>query len=200
MSNEGKEVIIPQPKIKQVTIKIEGVTPLLMEKMDPRVAEVYDKKKSKKLYEEDTRSEREKVDDKIHYTADGNIGYPTAGFLRGMLNVAPRINGKSKPPHKTEINQGVSFLDNITPIEYKKQDVAEHIGFTKGSNSSPRLILRPQFNGWSTTLRISYNEDIFSLEQLINLINWAGFHCGIGGFRKNCSGSFGQYRVATNGN
>ena len=193
-----KQVTIPEPKIKYVNIKIQGVTPLLQEKMDPRVAELYDKKKAKKLYDEDTRSEEEKVGDKIHYTPDGNIGYPSAGILRGMLDVAPRINGPRAAPFKTEIRQAVGFLEDVIPLDYEKQDTATHIGITSGRTRAPRLIIRPQFHNWSATLKICYNEDIISLEQLINLINWAGFHCGLGGFRRSCNGNFGQYKVVSN--
>ena len=192
------EVTIPQPKIETVEISIEGVTPLLMEKMDPRVAEIYDKKKSKQVYEEDNRSEEEKVLDKIHYTPDGNIGFPSSGFLQGMLDVAPRINGAKNAPYKTEIKQAVGFLDDVVPIDFKKQDIHTTVGKTSGRTAAPRLIIRPQFYGWKCKLRISYNSEIISLEQLINLINWAGFHCGLGGFRRNRSGTFGQYKVSSN--
>jgi len=79
LNNMAKDVAIPKLNLNTLVVTVEG-DKLLMEKMDPNVAKVYDKKKSKQLYKEDTRSEREKVDDKIHYTADGNVGFPSSGF------------------------------------------------------------------------------------------------------------------------
>lgn len=197
MVKKSNAVQIPAPKTETIEIKIKGTTPLLMEKMDTKVAEVYDKKKAKQLYKEDTRSEYEKVEDKIHYTEDGNVGFPSAGFLNGMLDVAPRINGKQKFPAKIDIKQGIRFTEEIVPIDFEEKKVHKAVGRTSGrGKGSPRLIVRPQFNGWSARLRLTYNKEIFSLEQVINLINWAGINCGIGGWRPSCSGTFGTYTVS----
>ncbi len=198
MVEKNKVLAIPALKIREVVFKVKGDSPLLQEKMDSSVAERYDKKKSKKLYKEDSRSEEDKVMDKIHYTSEGNIGYPTSGFLGGMLDVAPRINGKNFP-NKIDIKQGIRFVDEIVPIDFEKQDVHEAIGRTSGMSKAPRLIMRPQFHNWSADLRIVYNEDIFSLEQVANLLNWAGFNCGLGGWRPSCTGIFGRYHIASKG-
>jgi hypothetical protein len=198
LNNMAKDVAIPKLNLNTLVVTVEG-DKLLMEKMDPNVAKVYDKKKSKQLYKEDTRSEREKVDDKIHYTADGNVGFPSSGFLNGMLDVAPRINGAKNFPNKIDIKQGIRFLDSIVPINFEKQEILEGIGVSSGQTGAPRLIVRPVFYNWSADLRIQYNTDIFSADQVVNLINWAGFNCGIGGWRPSCSGTFGVYKVKTNG-
>ena len=46
-----------------------------------------------------------------------------------------------------------------------------------------------------TVLKIRFNAAAISPEQIINLLNWAGFHCGIGGWRHERGGTFGQYHV-----
>ena len=35
-------------------------------------------------------------------------------------------------------------------------------------------------------------------EQIINVLNWAGFHIGVGGFRKEKTGNFGSFEVDLN--
>ena len=73
--------------------------------------------------------------------------------------------------------------------------VNKEIGRQSGKNRAPRKILRPQFNGWSAILKIKYDVDMISLEQLVDLVNKTGSRRGLGGFRPECSGTFGQYEV-----
>jgi len=192
MSKKNEDVKLHRLKKKRMQVKIKGVTPLLMEKMDPTVAERYDKKKSHQTVKEDTRSEEEKLKDKIHYTEDGNIGFPAAGFKQGMVEVAPYLD-----MYKKHVRGSVRVLGNIIPIDFEKQTVNTAIGKTSGRNQSPRLIKRPEFRGWSCTLDIIYNADVLSAEQIVNLLNWAGFQQGLGGWRPECEGTYGQYEVET---
>lgn len=191
MAKKGKNAVgVHKLDKKRIQVPVQGVTPLLMEKMDPRVAKTYDKKKSHKTVKEDTRSEKEKVQDKIHHTEDGNIGFPAAGFKQGMVEVAPNLD-----LYKKTVRGSVRVVGNIIPIDYEEQTVNEAIGKTAGRSQSPRLILRPEFRNWKCTLEIMYDAGSISAEQIVNLLNHAGFHMGLGGWRPQCDGSYGQYEV-----
>jgi len=60
---------------------------------------------------------------------------------------------------------------------------------------SPRKIMRNAFYDWSVDLEIQYNQNNLSAEQIVNVLNWAGFHIGVGGFRKERTGNFGAFTV-----
>lgn len=185
-----EEVFMMQPKIKTIKIRVRGLSPLLMEKMDENIGKIYDKKKSKQVYEEDTRSEKEKTKDKIHHTKSGNVGFPAAGFHKGMIECAPYLN-----MYKKNVRETVTFIDDIIPIDFKKQDIHETWGRSSGRNAAPRYIVRPQFNDWYADLNIRFNESAISVEQIVNLLKWSGFQCGVGGWRPQKGGTFGQYTV-----
>ena len=87
------------------------------------------------------------------------------------------------------------MVEDIIPIKYKKEMKDVRWGKTSGMTKAPRKIIRPKFIDWSCKLELTYNSEVISAEQVINLLNWAGFHMGIGGFRPQCSGIFGQYEV-----
>ena len=55
--------------------------------------------------------------------------------------------------------------------------------------------MRNAFEDWSVELIIQYNKQNLSAEQIINVLNWAGFHIGVGGFRKEKTGNFGSFHV-----
>ena len=57
---------------------------------------------------------------------------------------------------------------------------------------SPVLVHLNRFSGWSATFTIQYTENAFSIEQIVNIINLAGFGNGIGSGR---SSGYGRYHV-----
>jgi len=188
-----KKVELQALKKEKISVEIIGVTPLLMEKMDMDVVERYNLKKGKKMSKKDDVLEEEKYEYKKHKTKDGKIGFPSIAFLKGMVEVAPYIDGMDKK----KVRGSVRVLGDIIPINYKKEYKDVKWGRTSGITKSPRKIIRPMFEDWSCKLDIVYNSANISAEQVINLLNWAGFQIGIGGFRPEKSGNFGQYEVKT---
>jgi len=184
-------VQLQQLKKAKIVVDIIGVTPLLMEKMDMDVVERYNLKKAKKLSHKDDVLEEDKYDSKKHFTDDGQVGFPVTGFLKGMVEVAPYLDGLDKKL----VRGSVRLLGDIIPIKFKKEVKDVKWGKTSGISKAPRKIIRPKFIDWSCKLEIVYNSTNISAEQIVNLLKWAGFQIGIGGFRPACSGTFGQYEV-----
>ena len=191
MTTNQTKIQLQELKKEKITINIVGLTPLLMEKMDMDVVERYNLKKGKKLSNKDDKLEEEKYEAKKHFTDDGKIGFPSTGFLKGMVEVAPYIDGLDKK----KVRGSVRILGDIIPIKYEKELKDVKWGKTSGISKAPRKILRPKFVNWSCKLEVVYNSTNISPEQIFNLVNWAGFQMGVGGFRPEHSGTFGQYEV-----
>lgn len=187
----SKSVQLQELNKEKITVEIVGLTPLLMEKMDMNVVERYNLKKGKKMSDKDDKLEEEKYDAKKHFTDDGKIGFPSMGFLKGMVEVAPYIDGMDKK----RVRGSIRIMEDIIPITFSAESKDVKWGKTSGISKSPRKIIRPKFTNWKCKLCVVYNSTNISAEQVINLINWAGFQMGIGGFRPEHSGTFGQYEV-----
>jgi hypothetical protein len=56
---------------------------------------------------------------------------------------------------------------------------------------------RPEFPAWSAVLKVRLNRRSMTLEQLVHLINQAGFSVGVGEWRPEKDGSYGMFHVAT---
>jgi hypothetical protein len=193
MAQKKEVVTIQALNKKTMIVKIKGTTPLLMEKMDIAIAETIDKKKSKQNVIKDDRAEVDKVKDKIHYTEDGNIGFPAIAFHKAMIEVAPYLDGLDKKL----VRGSIRVNGGVIPINFKSQTTNKTWGKSSGITKAPRLIIRPEFRDWNCELSITYNETNISKEHIVNLLNWAGFQCGIGSYRPACSGSYGQFEVVT---
>jgi hypothetical protein len=181
-------------KIGIIKVKAVGITPYLPEPMDMAVLEVYNKKKSNQIYEKDIIPEEEKVKEKCYYTKDGKIGIPVRAFYKAMIQASGYIFARDKGGMRN-IKEGVSLIGDIIPLKFSSKEVVTHWGRNSGQSKSPRKIMRNQFNNWSCELEIQYNENQLSAEQIINILNWAGFHIGVGGFRKEKTGTYGSFSV-----
>lgn len=84
----------------------------------------------------------------------------------------------------------VGQKDNLIPITFTEYHLDEKLMSPK--KGAPVLVKLNRFSGWRATFQISYLENVYSLEQIINIINLAGFGLGIGSGR---SSDYGRYHV-----
>ena len=194
MAKELKIEIKPLA-LKKLKVKIVGMTPYLPEPMDMAVLERYDSKKANKTYTKDDVSESDKVKEKYYFCDDGKTkGIPARAFYKSIIRASTYFFDKSDGGMRN-IKEGITILGNILPLKYKKERVVTHWGRTSGQSKAPRKIMRNQFEEWSCELEIQFNSAWLSAEQIINILNWAGFHIGVGGFRKECTGNYGCFSV-----
>lgn len=190
-----KETVNFKPlELGTLKIKVVGDSPYLPEPMDMQVLERYNQIKSKQNYKKDDISEEEKVKAKFYIDENGKNGIPTRAFYNSMIRGSSYLFD-IKQGGMRNIREGVTIMGDIVPLNFKKQSVVTHWGRTSGMKGSPRKIMRNAFHNWSVELNVQYNKNNLSAEQIINVLNWAGFHIGVGGFRKEKTGNFGQYHV-----
>lgn len=193
MAKEEKVNIRPL-KIGKLKIKVIGRSPYMPEPMDLAVLERYDKKKSKQNYTKDDISEEDKAKEKYYYTADGKKGIPSRAFYNAMIRASSYLFDR-KDGGMRNVKEGVNVLGDIIPLDYKKEIQVEHWGRMSGMTKAPRKIIRNSFEEWSCELDLEYNQEQLSPEHIINILNWAGFHIGVGAFRKEKTGNYGSFYV-----
>lgn len=187
-----KKVSLKPLNWKYAEIHVQGVTDLMMERDDGTCAKYYDAVKAGKVVKKDTRMEKQKVEGKIHHTEDGKkVAYPSGGFSTGMRKVAYSLSKNMS----MRVKESVRFLEPMVPIKYTEMVIANHGGKRE---RVPCIILRPMFKNWFAILKIKYDADLISLEQIVNLINRAGVRRGLGAFRPEKGGEYGQYEVIPN--
>ena len=193
--NKVKEgVRIPELKIGEATINIVGTSPLIVHRFGEKAIKMIADKQGKKSKERPARNPEEEMDDALYKFADGvRTGFPAVGFKAAM------IRGGSILGYVMKELQQVLF---VVPDE---GDLVEIIGDYEMRTDMVRIGMgtsdiryRPEYKSWRATLKIRYNEAIVSQEQVAQLINAAGFGCGIGEWRpeKSKTGCFGTWMLA----
>lgn len=92
--------------------------------------------------------------------------------------------------YSTKWDASVNVVGNIFPISFSEHYIDEKLFSPK--KGSPVLAYLNRFTGWKCTFTVSYIDNVFSAEQIINIINSAGFSIGIGSGRNS---GLGRYHV-----
>lgn len=126
-------------------------------------------------------------------------GFPATAFKQAAIMAASR-NGLDMKG--TQIRASF-FIDGEGPdqlIEIKGcvPHIREDMVRVGGMSKTADIRHRAQFDDWYADLRIHYNAGgVVSLEQIVNLLNLAGFCGGVGEWRPERNGSYGTFRVET---
>lgn len=73
----------------------------------------------------------------------------------------------------------------------------EDIVILSGVGRTPDLRYRGEFKNWYCDLKVSYDRDgVYSLNDIVNMINAGGRYNGVGEYRPEKDGQFGMFHVA----
>lgn len=191
---EVTEITLDPINLKVLEVDIVGKTPLLMDK--------FPEEEKQKILEKQTgqaqgnkkmiRDTKKEVEEAIHKTSKGKIGFPAFGFKAGMMESTSFVGDKMFS--KKLVSGAVKILnvdDGLVLIKWKKRDVLKH-------SIECNTKFSPQFHDWSTKLRLEYDANNIAAKDIVTLINYAGFYIGIGAWRpkaKGGSGEYGMYEV-----
>lgn len=190
--------------LNTIKIAIEGVSPLIMSRFDEKSKQQIDeigkadtglKQGGKKKH---IVAPEEQYHNSIYHLSDGKkCGMPAVAFKAAMVTAAYRAYGKAQTVMRSAFH--VMADDPETGLvevhgKHRMREDMVRVG-TINKVAAPRY--RAEFPSWSAVLTITYLADVVSEEDLVGLVNTAGFTCGVGEWRpeKSNSGSFGLFRV-----
>lgn len=209
MSKTNIEIELKPIQIKEAVITIKGKTPLIVNNFSEKSRQQIIDAQMKKPKEKTVRNPIEdfmrasywltKMPDnftKEHFEEalqnGAEFGFPAKGIKASIVSGAYR-NGMTKD----KVSLYGAFL---IPEEYVKinfEDVEMREDYVRIAHGGTDVRFRPQFNNWTMTFTIQYNENTYSLDQIINFINLGGFSCGLGEMRTEKGGNFGSYEVVS---
>jgi len=193
---EKEEKINVQP-IKTGIIKIKiGSIPgstLITHRLTKEVVEKFMMREEGKTKQKEIRDYDAEYKDCFYYTEDKKYGFPASGFMGALLDACIALGIP-----KTQIKRSVRILGDIYELKYKKLNHRIDNPKRGGRNSTPDTRHRPEFIDWECELVIQYDTNQITPDQIINLINQAGFSTGIGDWRPGApksSGIHGMFKV-----
>lgn len=195
-------------KTKIVKLEIVGDSDLVLNKMNDTVKRQLSDKRKGKAKELEEPNIWEGITTAIHWhnSLPTDMEYSEEGLQELLTNNAPCIscfglkksfgeavvrNEIDKYKTKFDANVNVVGRNNLAPIKFAQHHIDEKLMSPK--KGSPVLVYLNRFEGWSAEIEIQYLENVYSLEQIINIVNLAGFGIGIGSGRTS---GYGRYHVS----
>lgn len=193
---KSETVKIPPIKKKILTLRIVGVTPLITHKWSEKARkELRDKHAGKKTKDRQPRNPEKEGHDATYFTDDGEYGLPAMAIKTAMLTAAHKDLGVPK----TVVCKGVFLEVNdsgmILPIEGDEPIIQEDT--VRVSNGQPDLRYRPYFYKWRVVVSFLIDESWLNVQDILNLIERAGFGVGICEWRPEKGGEFGRFKIDT---
>lgn len=189
-----KIISLPEIKIKQSTFKIIGITPLIVNRFSEKAQQmILEKQKHEAKRPREAKNPEEQYKQSLYFFGDGKrTGFPAVGFKAAMTRAGKQIG---LPMTDTRGKFHVIGDENdLVEIKGKHNMRSDMVRLATGVAD---VRFRGEYKNWSADLTISYNSSVISEEQLAQLLNMAGFSCGIGEWRpeKSNSGSYGLFKI-----
>lgn len=196
-------------KVKHARIAIEGDTDLVLNKMNARNERVLTAEDRKKVREQPNRWED--IITAIHWrdplpctdTYKQCDGEMMAELLKSNAPCISAFGLKKsfcQAVVRNEIDKYATKIDNATnviaprgliPVTFATWSAEDKLMSPK--RGAPINVVLNIFSGWRAEFDINYTDHVYSFDQILNIINLAGFGLGIGSGR---SSGYGRYHIA----
>lgn len=198
---ESTTVQISPPNIKTACFSIQGTSPLVIHRFDVKVMREFGEKiesgtkpKGKRKFEP---RKKEEIYEAAKYIGETNgqrwEGFNASSVRCALISACRLVNFKM-----TLAKLSLFVLEDGRDIYYPAFPLVRIIGDPTMNESIGRtetgvamLIIRPMYFPWAANLRIRFDADQFSLQDVSNLLNRAGAQVGIGEGRNDSPNSNG---------
>lgn len=186
------EIMIPAVQIGRAEIHLRGLTPLLTNKFSPTaLQEMEDKQMKRAKVEKAPRDPDAAFREALHIIDErvGRYGFPASGMKKALVAAGYRLGGEQMTKLRAVFSIEAELLEIGAPAPAMRKDPV-HL-----SAGPWTIAYRPEFWPWEIVVPVLYMTSMVTLEQLINLFRLAGMGIGIGCWRPETNGLFGQFEV-----
>lgn len=197
---------IPTPNIKMMRIRVKGTSALIFHKWaEKAIKMIFDKQMKKVAQGREVREPEKEYEDSFYYDAESRVAFPARNLKQAIVGSARFIKDV-----QMTILRGAIFVmgdkDGFIPVLVKgkpvtRADVKKNKDawmrqdmVTVGMGSAD-IRFRGQLEDWSLDFLIQYDADLMSAEQVLNLLQRAGFSQGLGEWRPEKNGDNGTFTV-----
>lgn len=205
-----KTIELKPIEVKHVTITIKGDGDLVLNQMNARNTRTLTDKQSGvkttsanpnkwediitavRWYDDHGMKDtyKEATEEKLHELLMNNKPCITAFGLKKSFGQAVVRNEIDNYATKFDNAVNVIATKGLVPVDAKGYSIDERLMSPK--KGAPVLVYLNHFSDWTAKFDIAYTDNVYTLDQIVNIINLAGFGLGIGSGRTS---GYGRYHV-----
>jgi len=185
---------IPAINIQEIQLTLIGDSSLICHRWSEKAKQEMRDKQMKKAQKAKEAKDPDKLFQESLYpmprSKPTKYGFPAIAFKAAAVGACRSIDGLNMTTARTVFH----VVGELVPI-YGEPSIREDM--VRIGQGTADIRYRGEFKKWHTILNITYNADVFSPEQLLNLFQIAGYAQGIGEWRPEKNGSHGMFHIAT---
>jgi len=194
----GKTVSIPAPNMQVAAFRIRGVSPYVAckfsEKAKNQIRETQaagSTAKSKRKREPKDFSQL--FEQAIHRSRDGWAGMPASCFRNAAISACRIVNFKMTLGRLGLFVEPDGFdRDSGEPLVRIEGEPRQHESMVRLATGVADLRVRAMWEQWSADVRIRFDADMFTLQDVANLLSRVGAQVGVGEGRPDSKNSAGM--------
>jgi hypothetical protein len=196
MKSKQVSVEVVEFSIRQVTIPITGISPLIIhawsEKSKKMIADKQAGKAKNKKHE--IRDPESDYQNAKHIAKSGWEGIPAAAIKAAMIRGAKMVGMVMKDTQAAFFVNADCEATQLIRIHGESQMRTDMVRVGMGSAD---IRYRPEYLEWSLELNIDFNEGMISIDQLHQIVKAAGYGNGLGEMRpEKGKFNYGRFKLA----
>lgn len=182
---------------RKMTFSIRGTSPLIMHKWSEKAKATMRGKQQdgRKTKTREKRVPEEEAKAATYTTEDGQIGIPGMAFKRALIDAAHKDIGIEKTLVKKAVFLVTDDPDKVLPIHCSEPIIREDM--VRVGMGSADLRYRPEFVEWSCPITLEVDSELLQSDDILALVDRAGFGVGICEWRPEKGGEYGRFEIDT---
>lgn len=205
----GTQINLPPLTLHTIDVIIVGTTPLIVHAWSQKAKlEMLAKQMKLPIGAKAAKDPIEDFMRSMYRTDDGHYGIPAVGVKSAMVTACTSVDGVTKVAARQTFRvigeRGIAtgaFCDIMSPHDLVRIASPEPPRMREDSvrvgMGTADLRYRAEFFPWCARVRVEHNRNVMSPEQIMNLLNTAGFAVGLCEWRPEKDGQYGSFAVAT---
>lgn len=199
-SSDPQQITIQPLKVERAVLHITSLSPLIMHAWSAKaIKQIEDKQQMKTKTGKVPRDPQQDFEDaryKINKSQDGIPALCVKNCIveAGVMADIPKTTLRKcifvLPTHARQGEEENTLLPIICPSGPRlKQDMV------KIAMGTADVRYRPIYHGWECKVPVEFIASRITLDQLVNLLDRAGYSVGLGEWRPQKNGTYGRFRV-----
>lgn len=207
-TKELSTIELPKLDIQMMEATLIGDTPLIVHAWSMKAKREMLQKQMKQA--KGAKEAKNPVDDfeqSMYRFEDGGYGFPSVAFKNAAVTAVTSVSGITK----VSARQAFHIVGDGVDVKGAFNGTASRVNLVRVEGGKPRmredmvrvgmgtadLRYRAEFWPWHATVLVRFNGNVLSPSQILNILNVAGFACGVGEWRPERDGESGMFHVGT---
>lgn len=185
-----KPIVLPELQLGIIEVPIVGTSPLVVHRFGPKARlEILNKQMGKASAGREVKNPEQDFKESLYLLPDGRTGFPMIAFKCAAVTACTSL-GKSIT--KVMARQAFHMVGEYAVLDSEPKMREDVVRLPTGGTD---IRFRGEYFPWSTVLTVRFNRRVLTEDQIVNLINIAGFAVGVGEWRPEKDGLFGTFVV-----